>query len=54
VGPEADREFLAALEGALRPDIAYEAVDTHVDDPQFADLVADRYLALATEPARAC
>jgi uncharacterized protein (UPF0261 family) len=51
--PKADREFLAALEAGLRPDIAYEAVDAHVDDPQFADLVADRYLALVAEPARA-
>jgi uncharacterized protein (UPF0261 family) len=51
--PESDQEFLAALEARLRPDIAYEAVDAHVDDPQFADLVADRYLALVTEPARA-
>jgi uncharacterized protein (UPF0261 family) len=52
--PEADQAFLAALEARLRPDIAYEAVDAHVDDPEFADLVADRYLALVTEPARAC
>jgi uncharacterized protein (UPF0261 family) len=52
--PEADAAFLDALEAGLRPDIAYEAVDAHVDDPDFADLVADRYLALVTEPARAC
>src|SRR6185295_19046781 len=38
--PEADRAFLDALEGSLRPDIPYEAVDAHVDDPEFADLVA--------------
>jgi uncharacterized protein (UPF0261 family) len=51
--PEADRAFLDALEGSLRPDIRYEAVDAHVDDPEFADLVADRYLSFVPEPARA-
>jgi uncharacterized protein (UPF0261 family) len=51
--PEADRAFLDALEGSLRPDIRYEAVDAHVDDPEFADLVADRYLSIVPEPARA-
>jgi uncharacterized protein (UPF0261 family) len=51
--PEADRAFLDALQGALRPDIRYEAIDAHVDDPAFADLVADRYLSIVPEPARA-
>jgi uncharacterized protein (UPF0261 family) len=51
--PEADRAFLDALEASLRPDIGYEAVDAHVDDPEFADLVAARYLSLVPEPARA-
>jgi uncharacterized protein (UPF0261 family) len=44
--PEADRAFLDALRGALRPDIPYETVDAHVDDPAFADIVAERYLSL--------
>ena len=35
------------------PDIAYEAVDAHVDDPEFADLVAARYLSFVREPSRA-
>jgi uncharacterized protein (UPF0261 family) len=51
--PDADRAFLDALRAALRPDIPYEAVDAHVDDPAFADLVAERYLTLTQEPAHA-
>ena len=51
--PEADRAFLDALRAALRPDIPFEAVDAHVDDPAFADLVAERYLSLVQEPAHA-
>jgi uncharacterized protein (UPF0261 family) len=47
--PEADRAFLDALQDALAPEQRYEEVDLHVDDPEFADLVADRYLALALE-----
>ena len=35
--------------GALRPDIPFEAVDAHVDDDDFADVVAERYLALVKE-----
>jgi uncharacterized protein (UPF0261 family) len=51
--PAADRAFIDALRDALRPDFAYEEVDAHVDDPAFADLVADRYLSLVKEPAHA-
>jgi uncharacterized protein (UPF0261 family) len=51
--PDADRAFLAALQGALAPPVAYEAADLHVDDPAFADLVADRYLSLVPEPLNA-
>jgi uncharacterized protein (UPF0261 family) len=51
--PPADRAFIDALRDALRPDIAFEEVDAHVDDPAFADLVADRYLTLVKEPAHA-
>ena len=49
----ADRALIDALRAALRPDFAYEEVDAHVDDPAFADLVADRYLTLVKEPAHA-
>jgi uncharacterized protein (UPF0261 family) len=51
--PPADRAFIDALRDALRPDLAFEEVDAHVDDPAFADLVADRYLTLVKEPAHA-
>ena len=51
--PPADRALIDSLRGALRPDFAYEEVDLHVDDPAFADLVADRYLTLVKEPANA-
>lgn len=51
--PEADAAFLDALGTALRPDIQLELADTHVNDPVFADLVAERYLALASTPTSA-
>jgi uncharacterized protein (UPF0261 family) len=51
--PEADGAFLAALEDGLRPGIPFETVDAHVDDPEFADLVAARYLSLVPETAHA-
>jgi uncharacterized protein (UPF0261 family) len=51
--PDADRAFVDSLRDALRPDIPFEEVDAHVDDPDFADLVADRYLTLLEEPAHA-
>ncbi len=44
--PEADSAFLEALAGSLRTDIPFEPVDAHVDDHDFADVVATRYLAL--------
>lgn len=44
--PEADRAFLDALEAGLRTDIPFERVDTTINDPGFAELVADRYLSL--------
>jgi uncharacterized protein (UPF0261 family) len=47
--PEADQAFLDALRESLRPDIPYEAVDAHVDDAAFADVVAERYLTLTQE-----
>jgi uncharacterized protein (UPF0261 family) len=49
--PEADAAFLDALGSALRPDIQLELVDTHVNDPEFADLVAERYLVRASAPS---
>jgi uncharacterized protein (UPF0261 family) len=49
--PEADAAFLDALGGALRPEIQLELVDTHVNAPDFADLVVERYLMLASTPS---
>ena len=49
--PEADAAFIDALREALPPEIPFEEVDAHVDDPEFADLVAERYLTLAKETA---
>jgi uncharacterized protein (UPF0261 family) len=49
--PEADAAFLDALGTALRPEIPLELVDTHVNDPELAELVAERYLMLASTPS---
>jgi uncharacterized protein (UPF0261 family) len=49
--PIADGAFLDALAHGLRPDIPFEAVDAHVDDHEFADVVAERYLSLVSETA---
>jgi uncharacterized protein (UPF0261 family) len=46
--PDADAAFLDALSSGLRAEIPFELVDTHVNDPAFADLVAERYLTLVT------
>jgi uncharacterized protein (UPF0261 family) len=51
--PDADAAFVDALEASLGDEIAFERIDTHVNDPAFADLVAARYLALVSSPARA-
>jgi uncharacterized protein (UPF0261 family) len=51
--PEADAAFLEALGAALRPEIPLELVETHVNDPAFADRVADRYLSLVEESTHA-
>jgi uncharacterized protein (UPF0261 family) len=44
--PAADRALIDALRDALRADIRFEEVDAHIDDPAFADLVAERYVGL--------
>jgi uncharacterized protein (UPF0261 family) len=51
--PEADQAFRDSLQTSLRPDIPYETVDAHVDDPAFAEVVAARYLTLTQEPVNA-
>ena len=49
--PEADAALVEALSSGLRDEIPLELVDTHVNDPAFADLVAERYVALVSTPA---
>jgi uncharacterized protein (UPF0261 family) len=51
--PEADAAFLSALEASLRPGITFERVDSTVNDPAFAGVVADRYLTITKEHAHA-
>ena len=51
--PEADRAFIDSLRDALRADIPFEEVDAHIDDADFAELVADRFLTLLEEPVHA-
>jgi uncharacterized protein (UPF0261 family) len=51
--PEADAAFLSSLEASLRPGITFERVDATVNDPAFADVVAERYLALTKEHTHA-
>jgi uncharacterized protein (UPF0261 family) len=51
--PEGDAAFTDTLEASLRDGIDFERVDTHVNDPDFADLVAQRYHALVSSPATA-
>jgi uncharacterized protein (UPF0261 family) len=49
--PEADEAFLDSLEASLRGDIQFERVDATVNDPAFADVVAERYLTITKEHA---
>jgi uncharacterized protein (UPF0261 family) len=49
--PAADRAFIDSLRESLPASIRFEAVDAHVDDPDFADLVVTRYLSLVKETA---
>jgi uncharacterized protein (UPF0261 family) len=51
--PEADAAFLDSLEAGLRPGIAFERVDATVNDRDFAEVVAARYLAITKEHAHA-
>jgi len=51
--PEADGAFLNSLEASLNSGIAFERVDATVNDPAFADVVAERYLTITKEHAHA-
>ena len=46
--PDADAAFLDALSSGLRAETPFELMETHVNDPAFADLVAERYLTLVS------
>jgi uncharacterized protein (UPF0261 family) len=49
--PEADAAFIDALEAGLRPGIPFERADATVNDPAFAERVADRYAFITKEHA---
>jgi len=49
--PEADAAFVSALQRRLRSDAVFELVDAAINDREFADRVADRYLELASAPS---
>jgi len=47
--PEADRAFVDALRGALRPDIPVVLMDNNVNDPEFSGTVAEALLDMLHE-----
>jgi uncharacterized protein (UPF0261 family) len=47
--PAADAAFLAELRRHLRPDIPVSTFDCHINAPEFATAVAERFVALLTE-----
>jgi len=49
--PEGDAAFLDALEAGLPPHVPMERVDANVNDPAFAAVVAERFLALVASAA---
>jgi uncharacterized protein (UPF0261 family) len=50
--PEADRQFLDTLRARLRPGIPVTTHEFHVNDRAFAEVVADRFLALVADAGR--
>ncbi|GAA3634711.1 Tm-1-like ATP-binding domain-containing protein [Microlunatus ginsengisoli] len=44
--PDADAAFIDALTSTLQPHIAVDLVPTHVNDPAFADIVAEHFISL--------
>jgi uncharacterized protein (UPF0261 family) len=51
--PEADAAFLEALEASLRQDIPFERVEATVNDPAFADRVAEKFVSMVNPPHEA-
>lgn len=48
--PEADRALFGAIRAAARPDIPVRELDCHINDPAFADALADRMLSALGRP----
>ena len=51
--PEADVAFLDTLEARLRSNVPFERIDAAVNDPAFADVVADRFISMVKEHSHA-
>lgn len=49
-GPDADAALFDAIRAALRPDIPLRELDCHINDPAFADALADRMLSALERP----
>jgi uncharacterized protein (UPF0261 family) len=44
--PDADEAFVESLRRGLRPDIAINTFEHHVNDPRFGEIVADLFVDL--------
>ena len=42
--PEGNRVFIETLKKNLRPDIPCEEIDAHVNDPEFSEIVAEKFI----------
>ncbi|MBX6342766.1 MAG: Tm-1-like ATP-binding domain-containing protein, partial [Thermomicrobiaceae bacterium] len=51
--PEADRALVESLRAELRPDVEVHALDMDINDPRFAEAMADRLDELIRADARA-
>jgi uncharacterized protein (UPF0261 family) len=50
--PDADRAFGEELRRGLRADIPLTTIEAHVNSPEFATAVANRFLELVAQPGR--
>lgn len=51
--PEADGEFVTALQAGVGPNVHLQLVDAHVNDPSFADVVVENLLSMEDRPRAA-
>lgn len=51
--PDADLEFVAALQAGVAPHVQVELVDAHVNDPSFVDVVVENLLSMEDRPPAA-